>query len=248
MLYLQFSVIYFGAFLNKALDPDWHTGQFMHTWLLHRRVNPFYTTVSPLLPQYALALFLSWFAIISEAMLSIFFAIPRTHVLAVWFSLLFHWTLFFFLRGATFGHFLEDILIALILFLAWPRGEIVATIGNGGTRVTRRLVRLIRSLDWDKRVRVEREQVSAAGTDSWLRIEVSGQSGQSERRNGEALQYLIRYSTGWYVCIFVGYHLIHRYITKPFGFLVIGITGAALMLLFVPTTWWRLFKSTRQLH
>lgn len=245
LLYLQFSIIYFGASLNKALDPDWHTGQFMHTWLLDRRANPFYTTLAPMLPQYTLAMFLSWFAIGSEAAAAILFAIGRTRVFAVWLTLLFHWTLFVLLRGAVFGHFLEDILIALILFLAWPRGEIVATMRAS---IEPRLGLLIRSLDWDRRIRFERE--SETSTDSWLLIEVSGlpdQASQSEpRRNGEALQYLIRYSTGLYAGIFVLYHLMKALIPPPLGFALIVSTGAMMMLLFAPTRWWRLLKSARE--
>jgi hypothetical protein len=247
MLYLQFSIIYFGASLNKALDPDWHTGQFMHTWLLDRRANPFYATLAPMLPPHTLAMFLSWFAIVSEAAAAILFAIGRTRVFAVWLTLLFHWTLFVLLRGATFGHFLEDILIALILFLAWPRGEIVATMRAG---IEPRLGLLIRSLDWDGRIRVERQPEASTDLDSWLLIEVSGlpdQAGQSEqRRNGEALQYLIRYSTGLYACVFVLYHLMKALIPPPLGFALIVSTGAMIMLFFVPTRWWRLLKPARE--
>ena len=45
LLYIQLSLVYLGAVLNKVWQWDWWSGQFMHNWLLNARGNDFYEFV-----------------------------------------------------------------------------------------------------------------------------------------------------------------------------------------------------------
>jgi len=227
MIYLQMSVIYLGAFLNKMLEPDWHTGQFMHNWLLNARANPFYEAVYPLLPDLWLAKLLGWTAIASEVAMAVCFLVPRTRALGVWIGLIFHGGLFVMLLGENFGHFLEDILLAYLAFLAWPRSGMQA---RASAAVREWLVPLLRVLDWDRQIELE------AGTGSprvWLTASFDGRT----LENIAALRSLLRYSAGFYVILCVWYVVALRLITPPFGFVAVVLTGAALLLLFLPIPW-----------
>ena len=46
LLIFQLSIVYFGASINKFLEPDWWSGAFMDTWLGTARENPMYLYVS----------------------------------------------------------------------------------------------------------------------------------------------------------------------------------------------------------
>ena len=49
LIILQISLLYFGASLNKALQMDWWTGQFINNWLGVAVENPIYLFFSELL-------------------------------------------------------------------------------------------------------------------------------------------------------------------------------------------------------
>ena len=46
----QLAITYFGAGLNKLLDPDWHSGIFFENWSVNRLHQPWYIAVSSVLP------------------------------------------------------------------------------------------------------------------------------------------------------------------------------------------------------
>lgn len=225
LLFAQMSVIYFGAFLNKALDPAWHSGAFMHNWLLTARENPFYEAIYPLLPGLTLARFLSWTAFLSEALMAVLFALPRTRSLAVWMGVLFHGSLFVLLRGENFGHFLEDILIVYVAFLAWPRGRIDVALSG---RIGGWWRRLLAMLDWDGRIDFRPQTGPAAG-----HAELRTNDGRLFRGAG-ALRAAVRYSAGFYVVLFAGYHAALRLITPPWGFVVVVLVGGMITAFLVP--------------
>jgi hypothetical protein len=225
LLFWQMSLIYVGACLNKAFDPDWFSGRFMHNWLFTARDNPFYAYLAPRLPDLALARFLSLSAILSEAAMAVLFAVPATRSLAVWLGILFHGSLFVLLRGENFGHFLEDILIVFIGMLSWPPGEIFVSVRAARHKALSRLVGLI---DWDRRISV----YNTPPQSGWM--EVAGDRLTEPITNGEALRYVVRYSAGWYVILFAGYHLILKFVTPPFGFVLVVAIGAVVVTLFAP--------------
>ena len=79
MLRLQLVIVYFGAGLNKILDPDWRSGIFFENWAANRLHERMYLALVPLLPHLALAKLMSWFTILTELGLSGAFLIRRLY-------------------------------------------------------------------------------------------------------------------------------------------------------------------------
>lgn len=130
-LRLQFSLVYFGAGLNKLLDPDWQTGQFFHHWASIRLEQPVYTSLAPLLPHLLLAKVFCWATIVIELALAILWFIRPLWPWAIWLSLLFHASLLEF-TGTTFTMFFYAMESAVLAFAAWPREMLVIYDGDCG--------------------------------------------------------------------------------------------------------------------
>src|SRR3954449_13349071 len=62
----QLAITYFGAGLNKALDPDWHSGVFFENWAVNRLHQPWYIALDSILPSLVLAKFMCWTTIVTE--------------------------------------------------------------------------------------------------------------------------------------------------------------------------------------
>jgi predicted DCC family thiol-disulfide oxidoreductase YuxK len=132
LLRLQLAIVYFGAGLNKALDPDWHSGQFFHNWAGARLAQPIYLWANDFFPHLVLAKLISWFTIATELSLAgVFLAWPRAWPVAIWASLLFHASLLEF-TGSTFNMFFYAMEAAMLAFVAWPRELIVMFDGDCG--------------------------------------------------------------------------------------------------------------------
>ncbi len=124
MLSLQMAIIYFGAFLNKSLSPDWWSGQFMHNWMHNHLSNRYYEFFSPWFPGHSFAAAVSCGVIFSELVLAVLFLVRRWHHLAVLLTLAMHGSFFFIVGRTPFGYFLESIVIAMLAFLHWPRAAL----------------------------------------------------------------------------------------------------------------------------
>ena len=62
----QLGITYFGAGLNKLLDPDWHTGVFFENWAVHRLHQPWYIALDSILPPLWMGRFMCWLTIVAE--------------------------------------------------------------------------------------------------------------------------------------------------------------------------------------
>ena len=144
LLIWQISIIYLGAFLNKFLDPDWQNGLFMDNWLANARQNPPYLFISDLLPEKWFATILSWGAMIAELLVGILILSKKHRWLVLWMMLFFHTILFSF-TAFRYGHFYENVLIFLLLFLIWPKGKINITTSKPI------LSKLYSLLNWDNK-------------------------------------------------------------------------------------------------
>ena len=127
----QFSLVYFGAGLNKLLDPDWQTGQFFHHWAGARLQQPVYLALAPLLPPLMLAKLFCYSTIAIELPLAAMFFVRRAWPWAIWLSLLFHASLLEF-TGNTFTMFFYAMEAAVLAFVAWPREMTVIFDGDCG--------------------------------------------------------------------------------------------------------------------
>ena len=191
----QFCVMYFGTFLNKVWEPDWRTGQFMHNWLHGHLRNPFYETISPLLPDLWFGILLSWMVILAECALMVLFFVPRWRTRGVWLALTMHLGFLLVVGRRPFGHFTEDILIALLVFLSWPKAAMVLRLKHS-LQAIRPFWRFV---NWDQQFQLSDQ---AAREHTWLELDVEEQT----RTNASALAYFLKYSTVMYVAIFVGFN------------------------------------------
>ena len=123
MLRLQLVIVYFGAGLNKILDPDWRSGIFFENWAVNRLHERMYLAMAPLLPHLALAKLMSWFTILTELGLSGAFLIRRLYPAAIWFSLLLHSGMLLF-TGSTFTMFFYAMSAAMLVFVDWPKSPL----------------------------------------------------------------------------------------------------------------------------
>ncbi len=131
LLRLQLVIVYFGAGLNKVLDPDWHSGQFFHNWAGARLAQPLYLWANQFFPPLVLGKILCWSAFVTELGLAAAFLIPRVWPVAIWVSLLFHASLLEF-TGTTFNMFFYAMEAAVLAFVTWPRELIVIFDGDCG--------------------------------------------------------------------------------------------------------------------
>ena len=113
----QFALLYFGAGLNKALDPDWHSGQFFHNWAGARLANPLSLWAAPHLPS--LPQIICWSTVALELALVPLMLRRRFAWPAIWLSALFQCGLLVF-TGDTFNLFFFASQIALLAFVEWP--------------------------------------------------------------------------------------------------------------------------------
>ena len=225
LVHWQISLIYFGAFVNKLLDPDWLSGQFMHHWLLTARGNPFYAAVYETFPPFVLAKFLSWCAMASEILMCIGFLLPSTQRLAVYLGLLFHGGLYIALRGEHFGYFLQAVAISYISFLNWPRGSIHV---EAKGPLHRPLAMILSSLNWDRQIRSVQRHTSGG---PWLRT--SFESEDISTVNVRALSDAVSYCAAFYVLLFTTYHVSLLLIGPPWGFVFVCCIAAVLVAFFI---------------
>ncbi len=147
LLFLQISLVYLGASINKFLEPDWWSGAFMDTWLGDARENPVYLYVAQFLPDLVLAKLLSYIAMLTEFAIAVLILFKRTRNLTLWFIIIFHTTLFT-LTAFRFGHFIESLAIILLAFLSIPKTKLHI---HYNAKRSNTLKRFFNLLDFDKK-------------------------------------------------------------------------------------------------
>ena len=166
LLFWQLSLVYFGAFINKVVQIDWWDGQFMHNWLVNARQNIPYISVSQLLPDMLLAKLISWLSMALEFSIAVMLLFRKTHFRAFWLIVLFH-GLMYTMVLFRFGHFMEDILLMLLIFLNWPKQYILAHYREDGLHL---LIRFLKLLNFNRQINY---QVKQLGHGAWLRTEIN---------------------------------------------------------------------------
>ena len=146
LLRIQVAMIYFGAGLNKILDPDWLSGQFFEHWTVNLE-HDLYLRAAALLPPMALSKFLCWATIATELSLFVGFAWPRLWVFAIWLGILFHAAMTLF-TGITFVLFLYVAPIAYFAFARWPRTT-TEVIYDGDCGICAKTKRWFEALDFE---------------------------------------------------------------------------------------------------
>lgn len=192
LLYMQLSLVYFGAATNKVFEPDWWSGQFMHNWLVNSQENQFYLSVSGLLPEMWFAKILSWTSMFIEFTIAILLLIRKKHLLALWAIILFH-SLLYSMTLFRFGHFFEDIVIILLIFLIWPAHKSEVCINKSVQPFFRPIVRL-----FFLNSKIEFVQDRSISSNYWLKLK----SGDRILFNKEALAFLLKFTPNFYVLLF----------------------------------------------
>jgi predicted DCC family thiol-disulfide oxidoreductase YuxK len=159
MLRLQLVVVYFGAGLNKLLDPDWRSGLFMHNWAANRLHQPVFLALEPLLPPLVLGKLMCWFTITIELGLSVLLLLRPLYPVGIWLSILLHSGMLFF-TGSTFTMFFYGMTAAMLTFVDWPC-EPMTVIYDGDCGFCNKARRFFERLDLEKAFRWERSQTAA---------------------------------------------------------------------------------------
>ena len=193
LLYIQLSLVYFGAATNKIFEPDWWSGQFMHNWLVNSQDNQFYLSVSALMPEMLFAKFLSWTSMLMEFCIAVLLLFRKKHLLAVWMIILFHailYTMTFF----RFGHFFEDIVIVLLIFLIWPRFKSEVYVNRNIHPFFRPFIRLY---FLNSKIIYGHDSINKYAY--WLKVK----SGDRTLINKNALIFLLKFTPNFYLSLFL---------------------------------------------
>ncbi len=219
LLYVQLSLLYLGAFLNKILLVDWLDGRFMDNFLANARENSVYLGLIEIIPRMWVANLLGWGSMFVELIIGLFFLFAKTRSAAVWIAVLFHFGMFVFLLGETFGHFFEDMLLAVLVVLAWPEKPAALYPRLLPFGISKLGVRL---LDWDRTFAVVDASPPPAATDDCVVLDRVGWS------------YVLRHTTGFYMLLFAAYQATRMISAVPETFVVNVLIGTALILLMLP--------------
>lgn len=228
LLIFQLSLVYFGASINKFLEPDWWSGAFMDTWLGTARENPVYLFVSVLFPEMVFAKILSYIAMFTEFAIGVLILFKKTRNLTLWFIIVFHTTLFT-LTSFRFGHFIESLAIVLLAFLSMPKEQLVV---KYKTQSFNKLKQFFKLLDQDKK------QVwtpLAIESSHWLSLKTKDKT----LYNHNALRDIILYTPNFFMMLlFIDmalYFLLSNHRTLLFVFNILVIWSV--ILYFLPINW-----------
>lgn len=187
LIYLQLSLVYFGASLNKLLDPDWWSGAFMDNWLLIALENPIYTFFSSILPEMFLAKILSITAMFSELLIVLLLLNKKYRTYGIWYIIIFHSMLFSF-TSLKFGYFMQAIMIVLVAFIIWPKEKMVLSYKKNNLIFFRKIMKF---LDFDQKIIWKK---SSENNQSWLTLKI----GDKTLNNNAALKKVLLYTPSFY--------------------------------------------------
>jgi hypothetical protein len=188
----------------------------MDNFLAHARVNPVYLSVVEVLPRMWVAGLLSWGTVLGELVLGLGFLFRRTRPAAAWLAVLFHFGLYALLLGDTFGHFVEDLMLAFIVVVEWPRGPVAVAAKPGSALPARRIVAW---LDWDR---------TFVFCEPGEPID-EGVTGQPIRLDRRGWGYVLRRSGGFYVVLFAAYEMVYAWTPDPVPFVATSVVAVVLM-------------------
>jgi hypothetical protein len=182
LLYWQLSLLYFGALLNKIWQMDWWNGQFMHNWLINARESNIYIRLHDLFPGHLMDHVFSLGSMTIEFSIAVLLLFKKRHLAAVWTIVLFH-TCLYTITGFRFGHFFEDIVILMLIFLFIPEGDIQISMTGPKNRFPKALLRL---MNWNRQFLISSEKPEEG---HWLMISYSDRKELDARAIGSLLLY-----------------------------------------------------------
>lgn len=228
LLYMQLSLVYFGAVTNKVFEVDWWNGHFIYNWLANAQENQLFIAVSDLFPEMWLAKILSWSSMLIEFSIAVLILIKKRHLLVAWIILLFHsvlYTMTFF----RFGHFYEDIVIILFIFLIWPKGNLLVYLNEDISLFFKQIFNF-----YFNNSDIIYEDNSISNNDYWLKVKTD----KNTRTNGNALGYLLQFTPNFYLTLFI-VDLIIRFLFNGVLMHVLHISILWICILFFIPKFWK---------
>ncbi|MBI3505087.1 MAG: hypothetical protein HY059_09615 [Proteobacteria bacterium] len=146
----QIALVYAGAALNKALDPDWRSGLFFANFMDAFQID-LLLRAAERLPFGALAAAASWGTIALEAGLSALWLTGARPAATIWLVLIFH-TLLTTLAGTTFGVFYAASVAAALLLVRRPATPVVVHY-DADSRLCAKTRAVFEALDFDSTMR-----------------------------------------------------------------------------------------------
>ena len=120
MLRLQAAIMYFGAGLNKLLEPDWRSGQFFQHWFGELHQHSWFIKAGDAMPHLLFSQVTSFSIIVLELAFVPALLYRRTSTLAMWTVIAYH-TAILVLMNSTFGVFYYLIAASMLAFADWPQ-------------------------------------------------------------------------------------------------------------------------------
>jgi hypothetical protein len=115
----QLAITYFGAGLNKLLDPDWQSGIFFENWAVNRLHQPLYMALNSRLPSLVLARFMCWTTVVTELAIVPCLLTRQLNKVAVFCNVVFQASLCLF-EGTTFTLFFYSMTACSLALVKWP--------------------------------------------------------------------------------------------------------------------------------
>jgi hypothetical protein len=190
----QLALTYFGAGLNKAMDPDWHSGVFFDNWAVNRLKHPVYIAIDSKLPTLLLGKIMCWGTIFAELGTVPLLLIPRLYFFGNVLNILFQCGLLLF-TGGTFTLFFYSMNAASLGFVTWPNGPI-DVLYDPASGLAQRARRLLGRLDVEGLFRWVPHEAAARGNvdTTGLASRVQLQIGNNVYRGFRALRMIVLYN------------------------------------------------------
>lgn len=126
LLRYQVIILYFGAGLNKLLDPHWQGGQYFEHWMMNIIENKKYIMAASWFPAMMLSKIMCWSTIVGEFFVAFCFMRKRFVKIGIWTGLTFH-TMAVILTHNDFGIFTIAVLSSYLCFVDWPKNISIHT-------------------------------------------------------------------------------------------------------------------------
>lgn len=176
MIWWQLAIMYFGAGLNKLLEPDWRSGQYFDYFLTNIYASDAFRLMRPLLPGRWVARLMCWSIIVLELAAGVLFTMKRFRPTAVWLAAAVHVGAALLVAG-DYGIYAAALLASYLSCMPWPERLDAALDPNGRWAWVRRFFGPLdqdRKISWHGEDRTGDHLVLRAGDRVWLDWKAAG--------------------------------------------------------------------------
>jgi predicted DCC family thiol-disulfide oxidoreductase YuxK len=205
LLRMQVVLLYFGAGLNKLLDPDWRSGQFFEYWFGHVHQHTWYLRIAHSLPPLALSKLMSWMSFSTELGLSATLLFRRLYPVAIWIGLTFH-TGMLVLTNLTFQMYYFAVCASYLAFINWPQDR-MTVLYDGECGPCTKVRKFFERIDLERRFEwIPFQEVDSAHwkmTDARLQESLHLHAGEHQYSGFSAFRMLLLYNPLTYFVLVV---------------------------------------------